>query len=272
MDVVLARHIATVRRELEGMRRSLSRLGEEVQKVDAAVVLDGDLTEAQALEPLLIAVNSAGAAVRASRAAEQAARAQIERASVLDEAIKAGEYRREALKVVKENLTNAKFLTHLAERRTRDLLGTASELLEELTDGQLGFAERFQIASRATQTVRDPKTLSGGETFLASLALALAMVEIYSHRGPRLGALFLDEGFGALDTASLETALAVLRKQVGEDRLLVVISHLRPVAEAVQQVLLTEKTGSNSTARWLSGPQLGRFLYEEDEGGLLTPH
>lgn len=265
----LETHSSVAQHDLAGIQTVLTGLRERVRSIDADVDLDDDLAD---LESLIIAVSEARRAARESRTAERGARDQIDRASALDNAIKAGGQRREALKIVKENLTNAKFLSHLTERRTRDLLGAASELFEELSEGQFGFAERFQIASIPTQTARDPKTLSGGETFLASLALALAMVEIYGHRGPRLGTLFLDEGFGALDTASLETALAVLRKHVGEDRLVVVISHLRPVAEAVQHVLLTERTSSSSVARWLDSEQLGRFLYEENEGGLLTPH
>jgi exonuclease SbcC len=97
------------------------------------------------------------------------------------------------------------------------------------------------------------------------------MVEIHGHRGPRLGALFLDEGFGALDTASLETALVTLHKQVGEERLVVVISHLRPVAEAVHDVLWAERLGSGSTVRWLEGWELADFLYDESDTGLLSP-
>jgi DNA repair exonuclease SbcCD ATPase subunit len=96
-------------------------------------------------------------------------------------------------------LTEAKFQHYLIDQRTLALLGLASDIFGQLSDGQFGFGPEFQIVSRASNASRSPKTLSGGETFLASLALALALVELYSRTGTRLGALFLDEGFGSLD-------------------------------------------------------------------------
>ncbi|MFE6098143.1 hypothetical protein ACFQ7M_40290 [Streptomyces massasporeus] len=72
---------------------------------------------------------------------------------------------------------------------------------------------------------------------MASLALALALAELHSRSGPALGSLFLDEGFAALDTTALDLALDVLRAQAGGDRLVMVISHLHAVAEAVDDVL-----------------------------------
>jgi exonuclease SbcC len=75
---------------------------------------------------------------------------------------------------------------------------------------------------------------------LASLALALALAELHSRSGPSLGSLFLDEGFVALDT-TLDSTLEALRAQAGGDRLVMVISHLHAVAEAVDDVLWVER-------------------------------
>ena len=61
--------------------------------------------------------------------------------------------------------------------------------------------------AQLTGTTRGVKTLSGGETFLASRALALALVELAGRGGGRLDALFLDEGFGSLDANALAEAL-----------------------------------------------------------------
>ncbi|MFB7998839.1 SbcC/MukB-like Walker B domain-containing protein [Streptomyces sp. NPDC056002] len=140
------------------------------------------------------------------------------------------------------HLTDGKFLGHLTDLRTRALLAHGSELLQQLSGGGLGFAIDFDVVSLASNIPRSSRTLSGGETFQASLALSLALMEMHGRSGTRLESLFLDEGFGTLDTASLESALQVLRDHVGGGKLLAVISHLRPVAETVQDVLWVGRT------------------------------
>ncbi|HXK60255.1 MAG TPA: AAA family ATPase [Acidobacteriota bacterium] len=77
---------------------------------------------------------------------------------------------------------------------------------------------------------RSVNTLSGGETFLVSLALALGLSSLQSHR-VRLGSLFIDEGFGALDAAALETALSALEALQLQDRQIGIISHVEGLAE-----------------------------------------
>ena len=79
---------------------------------------------------------------------------------------------------------------------------------------------------------RPISTLSGGERFLVSLALALALSSL-SSRNVRLDSLFIDEGFGALDRDSLETALAVLDQLQAEGRTVGLISHVADLAERV---------------------------------------
>jgi DNA repair protein SbcC/Rad50 len=230
---------------------------------------DDDLLAPQALDGLVAAqAGRHDAAERARREAAEA-EAQIATAAALDAALEAGQARFAAVEVVRAQLTEAKFLGHLITRRTRALLAVAGELFGDLTGGRFGFGEDFRIVSLATGTARDPKTLSGGETFLASLALALGLVELHGRGGPRLGALFLDEGFGSLDTASLDTALSVLRGQADGDRLVVVISHLHAVAEAVDDVLWVERGPAGSTARWLDPPQREALIQHEFQAGLL---
>lgn len=246
--------------------RSLATQAEaDVETLDP----QGDLLAPQALDGLVAAqAGRRDAAVRAGTEAAEA-EAQIAPAASLDAALEAGRTRFAAVDVVRAQLTEAKFLGHLIARRTRALLAVAGELFGELTGGRFGFGADFRIVSLATGAARDPKTLSGGETFLASLALALGLVELHGRGGPRLGALFLDEGFGSLDTASLDTALAVLRGQADGDRLVVVISHLHAVAEAVDDVLWVERGPAGSTARWLDPPQREALIQHEFQAGLL---
>ncbi len=89
----------------------------------------------------------------------------------------------------------------------------------------------IMIIDRDSGDERRPiTTLSGGETFLVSLALALGLSSLHSRR-VHLGSLFIDEGFGALDSAALQTALAALQKLEHQDRQIGIISHLDGLAE-----------------------------------------
>jgi len=231
---------------------------------------DAALLTAAALDPLTNARGVAREQARGARAAEQTAVGQMAQAAALDEAITAGELRRAALDDLYLLLAEGKFQTDLTERRTRALLGLASELFSRLSGGEFGYAEQFQIVARRTGMARSAKTLSGGETFLASLALALALVELYSRTAGRLGALFLDEGFGSLDVNTLATALEVLRAETRGDKLVAVISHLHSVAEAVQDVLWVEKGSSGSAARWLTDEQIADLVRDDVAAGLLS--
>jgi exonuclease SbcC len=113
-------------------------------------------------------------------------------------------------------------------------------------------------------------TLSGGETFLASLALALGLVELAGREGGRLDALFLDEGFGSLDANALADALEALDLQAAKGRMVAVISHLLAVAESIERVLRVELTPAGSRARWLSEGERAALLEQEATAGLLT--
>jgi exonuclease SbcC len=104
------------------------------------------------------------------------------------------------------------------------------------------------------------------ETFLASLALALALVELHSRSGARLGALFLDEGFGSLDVDALASSLTVLQSETGEDKLVAVISHLHAVAEAVEDVLWADRQPEGSSVRWLTAEERDALVRQEVAG------
>jgi len=81
--------------------------------------------------------------------------------------------------------------------------------------------------------VRGVHNLSGGERFLVSLALALGLAEMSTGRGLRIESLFIDEGFGALDTSSLGQAIAVLEHLHATGRRVGVISHVEEVKERI---------------------------------------
>ncbi len=81
-------------------------------------------------------------------------------------------------------------------------------------------------------TVRDTRTLSGGESFLVSLALALALSDLVSHK-TRIDSLFLDEGFGTLDSETLDTALDALDALNATGKTIGVISHVEAMKERI---------------------------------------
>jgi exonuclease SbcC len=239
---------------------------------DAAISLGSgeDLLEAAAFDPLTAAASHARSEERRLRVDQAKAEGQVSLAATLDTAIQAGEARYAATNTLCALLADGKFLRFLTDRRTRALLGLASDLFGQLSGDRFGFAEDFRIVSRSSGATRSPKTLSGGETFLASLALALALVELYSRSGARLGALFLDEGFGSLDVDTLAAALTVLRSETGGDKLVTVISHLHAVAEAVEDVLWIERGPAGSAARWLGTDERDALARQDVSAGLLS--
>ncbi|MDN3356839.1 SMC family ATPase [Actinomadura sp. DC4] len=251
-------------------KTTLSRLRQHAAELTDVDGFDptADLTAPQMLHPLVAAAAKAAKEAEDQHKQQHMAQDLIKPAADLHTAITAGEARLEALDALRRELVDAKFLGRLTMLRTRALLGVASDLLGQLTDERFGFADDFDIVSRSSCVVHHPNRLSGGEKFLASLALALALAELHSRSGPRLGSLFLDEGFAALDTAALESALEVLRTQAGGDRLVMVISHLHAVAEAVDDVLWVEHGHTGSTARWLTAAERDELVQADLANGL----
>jgi DNA repair protein SbcC/Rad50 len=100
---------------------------------------------------------------------------------------------------------------------------------------------------------RSPETLSGGETFVASLALALALAEqlprIQTAAAGALESLFLDEGFGTLDTHTLDPVMSALDELRAEDRLVGIITHVPELAQRIETRIEIDKSPQGSTLR-----------------------
>ncbi|MFD5491759.1 SbcC/MukB-like Walker B domain-containing protein [Streptomyces sp. NPDC127091] len=227
-----------------------------------SVPAKSDLLAPAILDPLSRKTLQAEAAHDKAKADLRTAQSQIPYADALDTALKAGNRQAAVWKSVSEQLTDGRFLTYLTERRTRSLLRHGSRILQQISVGNYAFTEDFQIVDLATNHARAPETLSGGETFQASLALALALVELHNRSHSKLESLFLDEGFGSLDNNRLDDTLAVLRSSVTRDKVVTVISHLFPVAEAVDDVLLVDKTAQGSMATWLTPQERTAVIHD----------
>ena len=126
----------------------------------------------------------------------------------------------------------------LIEEIVRDLVLHANERLDQLTSGSYALAvekSEFVIIDRLNADERRaPETLSGGETFVVSLALALSladqMASISMAGTARLESVFLDEGFGTLDSETLDTVASVIHELGADGRTVGLITHVRELA------------------------------------------
>ncbi len=242
------------------------------QRTEALATIDQALADAEAddepaLQQIIIDVSAV-----LSRAADdiKIATEQIPHAAQLDDAIKQAGGLLEALDELMRLLADSKFIAYVVTRKQQTLLAIATEVLGSMTGERYGFSDTFDIVDRLTGLPRGVKTLSGGETFLASLALALGLVELAGRGGGRLDAFFLDEGFGSLDANSLAEALDALGRQAETGRLVAVISHLRSVAENMDRVLAVTLGPDGSRTRWVGGDEKDELIAKEIEASLLS--
>ena len=247
-------------------RRALAAADEarrEARSVAEQLDPPADPTDLEAL------VQSTGrAASEAGYAARDATRARDQFAAIFDDLLTLRQTTDEvsALELALGDLDAAlkpgAFLKWLTLRRSRDLLVYASKMLEEMTAGRYAFADPGDLADQQWLVVdndsgqaRSPASLSGGEQFIGSLALALGMVEMMARSGGRLESLFLDEGFGSLDRNNLDSAIEALSMVAGKGRMVGVISHVAAVAEQIDDVLAVTRAASGSQVTWLSRGQ-----------------
>ncbi|WP_296194577.1 SMC family ATPase [uncultured Microbacterium sp.] len=108
----------------------------------------------------------------------------------------------------------------------------------------------LEVVDAFTGRARPPQSLSGGETFLASLALALGLAHVVTERagGIQLDTLFVDEGFGSLDAETLEIAMATINTLREGGRLVGLISHVESMTEEIPAHLVVER-GSRGPSR-----------------------
>ncbi len=165
------------------------------------------------------------------------------------------------LTVLHDDLAPAKFQKYVLDERRRALAALGSEQFEALSGGRYRFSDDGEFAVvdlTAAETVRPAASLSGGETFLASLGLALALAEMVSREGGRLDAFFLDEGFGSLDPEHLDLAMeGVERLVAGADRLVVVVSHVPAMRERIEDLIILGKDDLTGDTMVLQGARPG---------------
>ena len=224
---------------IEGLRTELSVAG--LTRPEAAADRGG-----QSSGPSIAPGWSAGETVAAARATAQSEAVRL--AAAVEQA---GTLRAELATVAEVAVVARTLALHLkADRFEKWLL---DEALQELVDGATGTLyglsggayslclddrREFAVIDHRNADERRPvRTLSGGETFLASLALALALADrvaaLATGGAARLESLFLDEGFGTLDPETLDTVAGAIEQLQAGGRMVGIITHVRDLAERV---------------------------------------
>lgn len=142
-----------------------------------------------------------------------------------------------------------------ANRRFRDMTAGQFELrmcsLEKAGEGKNRGLD-LMVYSTVTGKEREIRTLSGGESFMAALSLALGMADQIQANSAavHLDVMFIDEGFGSLDEHARGQAVKVLQRMAGGHRMVGIISHVTELKQEIEDQLLVTKDEKGSHVRW----------------------
>ena len=239
-----SQQIAELETEIEtldvSIRAQASDVGIEATSLNAAAATA--VLEETAREARRTADQSADAVARLER--------RLERKAQMEEEIDEKRGRMHQYEKVANELKTDRFIGFLLNESIGDLALRASHELKRISAGQYSLTSSknsFTVIDHANADEhRSVVTLSGGETFLASLALALALAhgiaDIAGHSaGARLGAMFIDEGFGTLDPESLDQAVEALERLRDGERMVGIITHVPTLAERIPDGLSVER-------------------------------
>lgn len=249
-----------LRRQIEGVLPRLT--GKKTVELDAlreeCEQLRQRAEEAAGQANLLqrrLAVN--GGAVEELRGVQQKKKKLTERWAVIDKL-----YRSVSGQLSQK--VKISFETYVQQYYFKQVIAAANRRLTVLTGGMFTLRCKeeaknmrsqagldLDVLDRGTGLWRDVSTLSGGESFMASLALALGLSDVVQERsgGVRLEAMFIDEGFGTLDENALRQAMELLNRLADGKRLIGVISHVPEMKERIERRIVVKKrlTGSELT-------------------------
>ena len=242
----------------DSLRRRRSVTGALVQSMRTAVPDDFEI-DAHEQVALLSALRdlekklAAHIAVATKEVAELEARLVQRRA--LEDEIAHHREQQAAYSDLQKDLKADRIVQHLQAEALVALADAASHHLRDLSDSRYRLVydeDRFYVVDAWNgDEKRNVKTLSGGEVFLTSLALALALSEqiqlLSVTEKSRLESLFLDEGFGQLDTELLDVVVNAIEQMRGADRLVGVITHVADLADRMPTRLVVSKSPRGST-------------------------
>ena len=263
--------ISRMQSKIEAHAQSLQTLGQSLselrQRWEGAQPVDFD-----AAGRALAEAEEALAQRRAERQA-LSTRAEVNRSALKRlraEAVRLGRVRAEfglcdnLYRTVSGQLAGAERIsleTYVLQYYFRRVVAAANQRLTRMSAGRFYLECRMEEGKKNTRSGlglnvldaytnrdRDVKTLSGGESFLASLALALGFADVVqaSSGGVRLDTMFIDEGFGTLDEETLSRAMAALTRLTEGDRLVGVISHVAQLRESIDSQIIVRGSPSGS--------------------------
>ena len=146
-------------------------------------------------------------------------------------------------------------ILYAANHRLYDMSAGQFELqmyeLEEAGEGTNKGLD-LMVYSTVTRKVREVRTLSGGESFMAALSLALGMADQIQEASAaiNLDIMFIDEGFGSLDEHSRNQAIKVLQEMAGSSRLIGIISHVTELKHEIEDQLIVTRDETGSHVTW----------------------
>jgi exonuclease SbcC len=160
-----------------------------------------------------------------------------------------------------DNARGMSLPTFVLRERFVDVVASANHRLATMSDGRYQFEHvedrrgnrksglELQVRDTHTAHPRDPATLSGGETFYCSLALALGLADVVTAEagGIDLGTLFVDEGFGSLDANTLDQVLEVLHTLASGGRAVGIVSHVPELKEQIVERVSVVKNRDGSS-------------------------
>lgn len=161
------------------------------------------------------------------------------------------------------------FQTFVQRQYFEQMIHAANRRLKIMTDGQFLLQCRdlnelgrqgevgldLDVYSVVTGKNRDVKSLSGGESFMAALSMALGMADIIQNADSsiEIDALFIDEGFGSLDDESRMKAISILQELAGNHRMIGIVSHVTELKEQMDRKLIVTKSSKGSKITWAEG-------------------
>ncbi len=232
--------------ELEGAReheaKAATRLA-EIAELRGAALAGVDIDADASFEEVHAAAGRAAAALGER---VELLSARVARVAELEAQNEEAVARLDTYRTLAADLAPAKFLRYLLDEERAGLAALGGERFALLSGGRYRFTPDgdFRVIDLfAADAVRSADSLSGGETFLASLALALALAEMVTRGGGRLDAFFLDEGFGSLDAEHLDLAMDGIERLVSDDpnRLVVVVSHVPELRQRLEDLIVLDR-------------------------------
>jgi exonuclease SbcC len=200
------------------------------------------------------------ASLAATRAADNAGtlKRKLARRREMEAQIAGAREHERLYRALADELRQNRFIDYLLGESIGQLAALASTELRGISGGRYGLIagqSGFVVVDHANaDETRSVDTLSGGETFLASLSLATALARSITDIageaiGSRLEAMFIDEGFGALDAETLDAVIDALERFRDSERLVGVITHVSQLAERIPDGFVVEREGASSRVR-----------------------